>query len=70
MKSFYLVAPGRLEMRETPIPEPEDGELVIKIERALTCGADLKAFRRGHPKMPMPTPFGHEFAGVKYAIQP
>ncbi len=64
MKSFFLVEPGRMELRETPIPEPEEGELVIKIETALTCGTDLKAFRRGHPKMFMPTPFGHEFSGV------
>lgn len=63
MKSCYLVAPGRLEMREVPRPIPTDGELVIKIKTALTCGTDLKAFRRGHPKMPMPTPFGHEFSG-------
>lgn len=64
MKSFFLVEPGRMEIRETPVPKPESGELVIKVQTALTCGTDLKAFRRGHPKMPMPTPFGHEFSGV------
>jgi L-iditol 2-dehydrogenase len=35
----------------------------VRVRAALTCGTDLKAFRRGHPKMPCPTPFGHEFAG-------
>jgi L-iditol 2-dehydrogenase len=64
MKSYYLVKPGRIELRDVPKPEPGDGELVIKVEAALTCGTDLKAFRRGHPKMPMPTPFGHEFSGI------
>jgi len=64
MKSYFLVEPGRMELREAPVPEPEDGEIVIKIEAAMTCGTDLKAFRRGHPKMPMPTPFGHEFSGI------
>ncbi len=53
-----------MELRETPVPEPGLGELVIKVDTALTCGTDLKAFRRGHPKMPMPTPFGHEFSGT------
>jgi L-iditol 2-dehydrogenase len=33
------------------------------VRTALTCGTDLKAYLRGHPKFPMPTPFGHEFAG-------
>ena len=37
--------------------------LIVKIKTALTCGTDLKAFRRGHPKIPMPGPFGHEFSG-------
>jgi L-iditol 2-dehydrogenase len=38
--------------------------LVLKVEAALTCGTDLKAYVRGHPKMPTPTRFGHEFAGT------
>jgi L-iditol 2-dehydrogenase len=33
------------------------------VRAALTCGTDLKAFLRGHPKFPMPTLLGHEFAG-------
>jgi len=33
------------------------------VHTALTCGTDLKAFRRGHPVIPMPGPFGHEFSG-------
>lgn len=64
MKSIFLVKPGTIELRDVPIPKPVDGELVIKIETALTCGTDLKAYRRGHPKMPMPTQFGHEFSGI------
>ncbi|MFQ5751639.1 MAG: zinc-binding dehydrogenase [bacterium] len=64
MKTCYLVEPGYIELRDMPIPEPDHGELVIKVATALTCGTDLKAFRRGHPKMPMPTPFGHEFSGI------
>ncbi|MFQ5675837.1 MAG: zinc-binding dehydrogenase [bacterium] len=64
MKSYFLVEPGRIELREAPIPIPDKGDLVIKIESAMTCGTDLKAYRRGHPKMRMPTPFGHEFAGT------
>ena len=38
--------------------------MVLKVEAALTCGTDMKAFRRGHPKMPMPTLLGHEFSGT------
>src|SRR5689334_1485451 len=42
------------------------GEVRIRIEASLTCGTDLKVFKRGyHQKMIVPPAvFGHEFAGV------
>lgn len=64
MRANVLVEPGVIEMRTMPIPDPEPGGVVVKVATALTCGTDLKAFLRGHPKFPMPTLFGHEFAGV------
>jgi len=59
----FLTAPGRVEIRSVPAPRPGPGEVVVRVRAALTDGTDLKAFRRGHPQMPMPTPFGHEFSG-------
>jgi L-iditol 2-dehydrogenase len=49
-----------------PVPAPAPGEIVIRIEAALTCGTDVKVLRRGHPVMipHVPTVFGHEFAGT------
>ena len=32
--------PGDLRAEELPVPEPEAGELVLRIEAALTCGTD------------------------------
>jgi L-iditol 2-dehydrogenase len=63
MRAAYLVAPGILEMRDDPVPLPEPGGVVVRVRAALTDGTDLKAYRRGHPQMPMPTRFGHEFSG-------
>lgn len=68
MRAGYLIAPQRIELRESPIPEPAAGELVVRVRVALTDGTDLKAFRRGHPQMPMPTRFGHEFSGDVAAV--
>lgn len=68
MKRVVLEAPGRLILQEAPIPTPGPGDAVIRVRAALTCGTDLKAYRRGHPKMPMPTAFGHEFAGEVVAV--
>jgi len=61
---FY--APGDVRIEPIPQPGAGPGEVVVRIERALTCGTDLKTYRRGHPTIlqRVPTPFGHEFAGT------
>lgn len=69
--SYYaqlLLEPGRLAYQELDDPAPRAGEIVVEIAVALTDGTDLKAFRRGHPKIAMPGPFGHEFAGTVAAV--
>ncbi len=63
MLASLLLEPGRLELRDIEKPKAGPGEVVVRVRMALTCGTDLKTYRRGHPKIPMPGPFGHEFAG-------
>jgi len=62
--------PGDLRHEELPVPEPAPGELVLRIDAALTCGTDVKTLRRGHPVMipRIPTVFGHELAGTVTAV--
>jgi L-iditol 2-dehydrogenase len=59
---------GREDVRieQVPIPKAEAGELVVRVGAALTCGTDLKVFRRGyHARMIVPPAlFGHEMAGT------
>jgi L-iditol 2-dehydrogenase len=59
---------GREDVRieQVPIPKVETGELVVRVGAALTCGTDLKVFRRGyHARMIVPPAlFGHELAGT------
>ncbi len=59
---------GREDVRieQIPIPKAEAGELVVQVGAALTCGTDLKVFRRGyHARMIVPPAlFGHEQAGT------
>ena len=66
MKAQVFYGPGDLRFEEMPVPEPGPGEIVVRIEAALTCGTDVKVLRRGHPVMipHVPTVFGHEFAGT------
>ncbi len=57
-------------MEDVPTPEPGPGEVLVRIEAALTCGTDVKSYKRGHPTLfkTMPSPFGHEFAGEIEAV--
>jgi L-iditol 2-dehydrogenase len=64
----YLLAPGKIELRRVPVPEPGPGELLVRLEAALAGGTDRKAFGRGHPQIPMPGPFGHRYSGTVAAL--
>lgn len=65
MKCAVFYGPLNVKIEEIPIPLPTENEMLVKIEAALTCGSDLKTYRRGHPTMiKPPSPFGHEFAGI------
>jgi L-iditol 2-dehydrogenase len=59
-----LLEPGRLELCSYDLPHPGPGAVLIKVACALSCGTDVKTFRRGHPMWHLPAPFGHEFSGV------
>jgi L-iditol 2-dehydrogenase len=67
-RQAILLAPGNLALQDFAPPDPGPGEILLEVRCALSCGTDLKTFRRGHPMWPMPTPFGHEFSGVVAAI--
>ncbi len=74
MKKTMLAAVlhGREDLRleRVPMPVPGPGELVLRVDAALTCGTDLKVFRRGyHARMLTPDRlFGHEVAGTVVAL--
>ncbi len=52
--------------RKSADPPRGEGEVLVKVQVALTCGTDLKVYQRGyHARMIVPPAlFGHELAGV------
>src|SRR5208282_4397141 len=66
VKAAILRGKERIQIEEVAPPALKPGEVRIRIEAALTCGTDLKVFKRGyHAKMIVPPAvFGHELAGV------
>lgn len=58
----YASGPGNMEIREVPIPEISDDEVLIKVRFTGVCGSDLKILADEHPYYP-PVITGHEFSG-------
>ncbi|MBA7508528.1 Sorbitol dehydrogenase [subsurface metagenome] len=64
MKAQLFYGPEDVRYENINIPEIGDDEALVKIKSALTCGSDLKTYRRGHPTMiKEASVFGHEWAG-------
>ena len=66
MKGAVLYGKEDLRVEEVPESPLQPGEVRVAIEAALTCGTDLKVYKRGyHAKMIVPPAvFGHELAGI------
>lgn len=66
MHAAVLYGKEDLRMEHVAVPKAGAGEVVVRVKAALTCGTDLKVYRRGyHAKMlNPPIPFGHELAGI------
>jgi L-iditol 2-dehydrogenase len=72
MKAAVLHGREDVRVEDVPASRLQRGEVRVGIEAALTCGTDLKVFKRGyHAKMiTPPAVFGHEFAGIITEITP
>ena len=66
MTAAVLHGKEDVRIEQVEVPRAGEGELVVRVAVALTCGTDLKVFRRGyHARMIKPPAlFGHELAGV------
>jgi len=66
VKAAILLGREKIQIEDITPPALKPGEVRIGIEAALTCGTDLKVFKRGyHAKMIVPPAvFGHELAGA------
>jgi len=66
MRAAILYGKEDIRVERIAVPAPGPGELLLKVEAALTCGTDLKVFRRGYHAAMIrpPSVFGHEMAGT------
>lgn len=77
VRAAVMPEPGRVEVREFPLPEPEPGAVLLKIDYSGICGTDKHTFR-GETKQYAGTPHerdlrfplicGHENVGTVAAL--
>jgi L-iditol 2-dehydrogenase len=70
MQAAVLYGKEDVRLEAVPVPAIGPGEILVRVRTALTCGTDVKVFRRGyHAKMIRPPAlFGHEMAGDVVAV--
>jgi L-iditol 2-dehydrogenase len=70
MMAAVLYGKEHLQVEPVAVPSIGSGDILVKVKVALTCGTDVKVFRRGyHARMIVPPAvFGHELAGDVVAV--
>jgi L-iditol 2-dehydrogenase len=70
MMAAVLYGKEHLQVEPVAVPKIEKGDILVRVRVALTCGTDVKVFRRGyHARMIVPPAvFGHELAGDVVAL--
>ena len=64
MKAVRYYAPLDVRIEEVPLPEIEQGGLLVKVDACAVCGSDMKTYKVGNPRMQPPITMGHEFTGI------
>ncbi len=60
MLQAVMTAPGRIEFHDLPVPEPKEGQVLIRIMRIGICGSDIHVYHGKHPYTSYPVVQGHE----------
>lgn len=61
MKCLLIDGVKKVELKDRPIPEVGDDDVLVKLEARGICGTDLNSYRTG-----VPNGFGHEMGGYVY----
>jgi len=61
----FAAEPHSVEMREIPVPEIGDDDVLLAVQAVGICGSDLHQYTGKHSwKVNYPVVLGHEFAGI------
>jgi len=64
MRAQVVEAPGKMVLKEVPVPEISPDEVLIKVSMCGICGTDWKIYKGEYASEFLPMISGHEFWGV------
>ncbi len=70
MLQQVMTAPGQIQFQEVPVPQPQAGEVLIKIMEIGVCGSDIHVYHGEHPFTSYPVTQGHEVSGLVEQLGP
>lgn len=70
MLQQVMTEPGKIEFREIPVPEPKEGQVLVKIMEIGVCGSDIHVYHGKHPFTSYPVTQGHEVSGLVEKLGP
>ncbi|WP_458042924.1 NAD(P)-dependent alcohol dehydrogenase [Microbacterium sp. HM-570] len=71
MRASVLMAPGRIELDERPVPTPAPDGVLVQVTAVGVCGSDVHFYRDGHLGdwiVDEPLVLGHESGGTIVAV--
>jgi 2-desacetyl-2-hydroxyethyl bacteriochlorophyllide A dehydrogenase len=68
MKAAVFLGKGRIEIRDIPVPEPAEGEALLKVIAAGVCGTDAHIYTGEIQNARPPVVLGHEITGEVVAV--
>ena len=68
MKAIVIENPGKIEIKEIPMPEVKENEALLKVKCVGICGADVASYTGNQPFTTYPRIPGHEFSAEIVAI--
>ena len=70
MKAISYQGKDTVAVVDRPVPQPTQGQVLIKVAYAGICGSDLSIVAGKHPRARPPLVMGHEFSGAVAALPP
>lgn len=64
MLQAVMTEPGKIQFKDLPVPQPQAGEVLIRVRRIGVCGSDIHVYHGLHPYTSYPVVQGHEVSGV------